>query len=141
MRLRALVLTALLVTSGASITAQEGHPLTGTWYGEYGTGAAKKDITIVMKWDGGTVTGLANPGPASLPIKAVVVEITPGRAGTRSLNNPQGTEPVAPVFNVTIEVGDLVLAGKMVNPVGGNRSLVGTYTKGTEKGPFQIKHL
>ena len=48
---------------------------------------------------------------------------------------------IPPIFNVKIVVGDLTLEGKMMNPVGGNQSIVGTYTKGAEKGPFQIKHL
>ncbi len=138
---RALIVVAALVTLGLTAAAQEGHPMTGTWYGDYGTGNAKKDLTFIMQWDGSKVTGLMNPGPGSTPLKAVVLDIIPGKSGSRSLNNPEGAEAVPPVFNVKIEVGDLVLEGKMQNPVGGNRSIVGTYTKGTEKGPFQIKHL
>jgi hypothetical protein len=124
-----------------SAVAQEGHPMTGAWYGEYGTGAARKDVTLLMKWDGKTVTGIMNPGPGSTPITSVVLDIIPGKAGTRSLQNPEGTEPIPPIFNVKIQVGDLMLEGKMQNPVGGNRSIVGSYTKGAEKGPFSIKHL
>lgn len=138
---RALILVTALVALGVRTTAQEGHPMTGTWYGDYGSGSAKKDLTFVMKWDGTAVTGLLNPGAGATPIKSVVLDILPGKAGSRSLNNPEGPEAVPPVFNVKIQVGDLVLDGKMLNPVGGNRSIVGTYTKGAEKGPFQIKHL
>jgi hypothetical protein len=138
---RALILATAVVALSVSTLAQEGYPLTGTWYGEYGTGGAKKDITIVMKWDGSKASGLMNPGPSAVPLKNIVLDIIPGKAGNRSLNNPEGTEAVAPVFNVKIEVGDLVFEGKMQNPVGGNRSVVGTYTRGAEKGPFTIKHL
>jgi len=115
--------------------------MTGAWYGEYGSGAARKDLTLVMKWDGSKVSGLSNPGPNATPITSVTLDIIPGKAGTRSLNNPEGTEPIPPVFNVKIVVGDLVMEGRMQNPVGGNRSITGTYTKGAEKGPFTIKHL
>ena len=44
--------------------AQEGHPLTGTWYGDFGmTTAQRNDLTVIMKWDGANTTGMVNPGP------------------------------------------------------------------------------
>jgi hypothetical protein len=137
------VALAAVVMAAASIglRAQEGYPMTGNWYGDYGTGAQRKDLTFVIKWDGSKATGIVNPGPGSQPITSVTMDIIPGKAGGRSLNNPDAAPAVPPVFNVKIVVGDLTLEGKMQNPVGGNRSIVGTYTKGTEKGPFQIKHL
>jgi len=125
----------------ATPRAQEGYPMTGTWYGDYGTGAQKKDVTFVMTWDGSKASGIMNPGPGSQPITSVTLDIIPGKAGGRSLNNPDAEAAIPPVFNVKIVIGDLTLEGKMLNPVGGNRSIVGTYTKGAEKGPFTIKHL
>src|SRR5215212_9625623 len=124
---RVLVMVVAAVTMGVAVRAQEGHPMTGTWYGEYGTGAARKDLTFVMKWDGSKVSGLANPGPGATPITSVTLDIIPGKAGNRGLNNPEGTEAVPPIFNVKIVVGDLTLEGRMQNPVGGNRSITGTY--------------
>ena len=137
----ALCLVAAVAVFAVTARAQEGYPLTGAWYGDYGTGAQKKDVTFVMKWDGSKASGLMNPGPGSTPITSITMDIIPGKAGGRSLNNPDAAEAIPPVFNVKIVVGDLTLEGKMMNPVGGNRSIVGTYTKGAEKGPFQIKHL
>jgi len=137
----AVCLLAAVAAFVATPRAQEGYPMTGTWYGDYGTGAQKKDVTFVMQWDGSKASGTMNPGPGSQPITSVTMDIIPGKAGGRSLNNPDAEAAVPPVFNVKIVVGDLTLEGKMMNPVGGNRSIVGTYTKGAEKGPFQIKHL
>ena len=54
--------------------AQEGHPLTGTWAGDWGaTPTARTRVTIVMNWDGKAVTGLLNPatggtGVANTPL-------------------------------------------------------------------------
>ena len=43
---------------------QQGHPLTGTWNGDYGTNPTQRTpITIVMTWDGKEVKGIANPAP------------------------------------------------------------------------------
>ena len=137
----AVCLLTALAAFAVTTRAQEGYPMTGTWYGDYGTGAQKKDLTFVMAWDGKKASGIMNPGPASQPITSVTMDIIPGKPGGRSLNNPDGAEAIAPIFNVRIVVGDLTLEGRMMNPVGGNRSIVGTYTKGAEKGPFQIKHL
>jgi len=138
---RTLVLAAAALALAVTAIAQEGHPMTGAWYGEYGSGATRKDVTLIMQWDGSKVTGTMNPGPGATPITSVVLDIIPGKPGTRSLNNPEGTEPIAPVFNVKIQAGDLTLEGKMQNPVGGNRSITGTYTRGVNTGPFTIKHL
>jgi hypothetical protein len=137
----ALCLLAACTALAVTARAQEGYPMTGAWYGDYGTGAQKKDLTFVMTWDGTKASGLMNPGPGATPITSVTMDIIPGKAGSRSLNNPDAEAAIPPVFNVKIVVGDLTLEGKMLNPVGGNRSIVGTYTKGTEKGPFTIKHL
>jgi hypothetical protein len=47
----------------ASVFAQEGHPLVGSWHGDRGTSATKRtDVTLVMDWDGTELTGLVNPG-------------------------------------------------------------------------------
>lgn len=137
----ALCLVTAVAAFAVTARAQEGYPLTGAWYGDYGTGGQKKDLTFVMKWDGTKASGIMNPGAGSQPITSVTMDIIPGKAGGRSLNNPEAEAAVPPVFNVKIVVGDLTLEGKMMNPVGGNRSIVGTYTKGAEKGPFTIKHL
>ena len=137
----ALCLLAAVTVMTVTTRAQEGYPMTGAWYGDYGSGAQKKDVTLVMKWDGSKASGLMNPGPGAMPITSVTLDIIPGKAGSRSLNNPDAEAAIPPVFNVKIVVGDLTLEGKMLNPVGGNRSIVGTYTKGSEKGPFTIKHL
>ena len=143
LRRLATALCLLAAVTGMTVTtrAQEGSPMTGAWYGDYGSGAQKKDVTLVMKWDGSKASGLMNPGPGATPITSVTLDIIPGKAGSRSLNNPDAEAAIPPVFNVKIVVGDLTLEGKMLNPVGGNRSIVGTYTKGSEKGPFTIKHL
>ena len=54
---------------------QEGHPLTGTWAGDWGpAGGPRTHVTMVMSWDGKAVTGLINPGPASIPLTRVTVD-------------------------------------------------------------------
>src|SRR4051794_33826755 len=111
----AVCLLAAVTIVSVTTRAQEGYPLTGNWYGDYGTGAQKKDVTFVMTWDGTKAAGLMNPGPGSTPLTSVTLDIIPGKPGSRSLNNPDAEAAVPPVFNVKIVVGDLTLEGKMMN--------------------------
>jgi hypothetical protein len=65
------------VVAAAVALAQQGHPLTGTWSGDWGTsGTERHQVTLVMNWDGKNVTGLMNPGPDSIPISSVFVDVT-----------------------------------------------------------------
>ena len=51
------VLVAVLLTF-----AQEGHPLVGTWSGDWGPSPTHRNqVTVVMNWDGKNVTGIINP--------------------------------------------------------------------------------
>ena len=136
--MRVLVLFAAVAMLAVSVTAQEGHPLAGTWYGEYGTGNQRTDLTVIMKWDGTNVTGLINPGPNTRPIKSVVMNITPGKPAPQGQQSTTGTPPV---FHVRFEVDGMTFEGTIQNPVAGNRRIVGTMTRGSDKAPFQIRRL
>ena len=79
MRRRFLLLACLCTCFGLSALglAQEGHPLTGTWTGDWGPSATQRNhVTIVMNWDGSNVTGTINPGPDSTAIASVFVDVT-----------------------------------------------------------------
>lgn len=46
-----------------TVFAQEGHPLVGSWHGNWGVDQTKRtDLTVVMDWDGSVISGIANPG-------------------------------------------------------------------------------
>lgn len=63
--------TALLLFFAwvAPAFAQQGHPLTGTWQGDWGPNANTRHfLTLIMEWDGKRITGIANPGPDSTEI-------------------------------------------------------------------------
>ncbi len=144
---RAFILLAAAIGLAVPVSAQEGHPLTGTWYGDYGTGSGKRDLTVIMKWDGRNVTGTINPGPNASPIHSAVMDITPGKPAPEGQNSTTG---VPPTFNVRFEVelpdaaggkGRVAFEGTIQNPVAGNRSITGTWSRGGERGTFQIRRL
>ena len=61
----------LLGTSGA----QEGHPLKGSWLGEWSGNSVHGDnILLILDWDGKAITGMINPGTDNMPLKAASLE-------------------------------------------------------------------
>lgn len=52
--------TAMLIAATPA-SSQQGHPLSGSWHGEWGPPGDRTDLTLIMDWDGQRVTGLVNP--------------------------------------------------------------------------------
>ena len=138
LRSRLCLVVAAAVLIAAGVSAQEGHPLAGTWYGDYTTGKQPTDITVIMKGDGKSVSGLINPGPNSKPLTSVVMDITPGKAAGQGQESTAG---VPPVFKVRFEVDGMTFEGTIKNPVAGNRELIGTWKRGTQTGTFHIRRV
>lgn len=119
MRARAFVLVAAVVLFIASLHAQEGHPLTGTWAGDWGpSGGQRTHITMVMNWDGKAVTGLINPGPDVIPLTAVSVD--------------WGT------WTVRIDAKGITAEGRLEDIGSYHRRIVGTWNQGGTKGDFKL---
>ncbi len=77
MRARAFSLVCLLASLiiAVSLFAQEGHPLKGTWLGDWGPSKTDRNqVTILMDWDGKQITGQINPGPGAIPIKNATLD-------------------------------------------------------------------
>ena len=46
-----------------AVGAQEGHPLKGSWLGEWAGNSVHGDnILLILDWDGKAITGMINPG-------------------------------------------------------------------------------
>jgi hypothetical protein len=58
--------------------AQEGHPIKGTWLGEWG--AQKTPVFVVLDWNGREITGAINPGPNAALIKTAILTPPPPAA-------------------------------------------------------------
>ena len=131
MRAKTLFTVCLLATlmMVASAFAQEGHPLKGTWLGEWGPNAKDRNqVTVVLDWDGKAISGVINPGPeavkiakASLEPKGWIVRLEADAKG------PSG-KPL-----------HYVIEGKIENLGLYNRSIVGTWSHDNVKGDFRIQ--
>lgn len=111
--------TWLGLAIAAVALAQQGHPLTGTWSGDWGPSATERhQVTLVMNWDGKNVTGLINPGPDSIPIGSVFVDVTN--------------------WMVRISAGTIAAEGRVEDLGSYHRTLSGTWRQGTVKGDFKV---
>src|SRR5215208_4338790 len=117
---RALVLAVVCtLLSAAAPGAQEGHPLTGTWAGDWGAaGGPRTHITMVMNWDGKAVTGLINPGPDAMPLTAVSVDWA--------------------TWTVRIEAKGIVAEGRLEDVGSNHRRMAGSWNQGGVKGDFKL---
>jgi hypothetical protein len=116
---RALVLAACALLIGGSPRAQEGHPLTGTWAGDWGPSATQRThLTMVMEWDGKAVTGVINPGPDAISLTAVSVD--------------WGT------WTVRLEAKGIAAEGRLEDIGSYHRRIVGTWNQGGTKGDFKL---
>ena len=111
----------------APVTAQEGHPLKGSWLGTWeGNEALGNDLILILDWDGKAITGMINPGTDNIPI-------------TKASLEPKG-------WAVTIEADakdksgaalHYVIEGRIENVELPNRSIVGTWRSQRGRGAFE----
>ena len=129
MRRRALNLGWLLAYLGVAVSgfAQQGHPLTGTWNGDWGTSPTQRtQITIVMNWDGKDVKGVVNPGPDSA-------------AATVFLDVINWTVRIeADVKDTSGKPAHVLAEGKLEDIGAYHRTISGSWRQGTTNGTFKL---
>ena len=119
LRNRFLRLAALAVFA-LTLTAQEGHPLVGTWRGTVTTAPnATKDVVVYMEWDGKAISGMIDPGPNSVKLEKADL-------------NPEG-------WMMHLEGKGVVVDGKINNITNLRRTITGTWTEGGKKGTFTLQ--
>lgn len=121
------------ITLTIGLSAQEGHPLVGSWHGTWGLNAAdRKDLTLIVDYtpDGANITGLVNPGYDHAELKNFVVTF------------PKPTD-----WNVKFEVDLKDKTGKVTHYIADGRldqigydqrTMSGTWMAGTTKGDFKL---
>ncbi len=127
MRSAPLLVFAVLWLTAIGV-AQQGHPLTGTWTGDWGpTSTQRTQITLVLNWDGKNVTGLMNPGPDSIPIASVYVDPTTWTVRIEA----DAKDKAGKATHISAE-------GKLDDLGSYHRTLQGAWTQGTTKGDFKL---
>jgi hypothetical protein len=130
---RSLCFLACIALVFSTSSAQEGHPLVGSWHGNWGLNATdRKDITVIIDYtpDGAGVTGIVNPGYDHAPLQNMVLTIP---------------KPTDWLFKFEVELKDRsgkvtrYLADGKLDQIGyDQRTMKGTWTAGTTKGDFTL---
>jgi len=131
MRLKAAFVFCLLAGLVLSVAgfAQEGHPLTGVWYGDWGPNTTERNhLTIQMNWDGKAVTGLVNPGPDSYALKVVTLDSSKWTVHIEADGKDAKGSPA-----------HFVADGKLENIGSYNRTITGSWNSGPTKGTFKLR--
>jgi hypothetical protein len=123
-RFPSLAAAAIVLLVAGPASAQFGHPLKGTWSGDWGPGKDKQThVVLEFNWDGKAITGNINPGPKAVPFQKAALD------PATWMVHIEGTGKDGVRY---------VIDGKMENIGAYNRVLSGTWTQGTEKGTFRV---
>jgi len=122
---RFLTLMAAALTLATPALAQFGHPLKGTWIGEWGPN--KEHVVVELKWDGNAITGTINPGANGIPLKVAIFDAPKWTVHFEADGKDRGGNAV-----------HFVIDGKVENIGAYARFITGTWTQGSVKGDFKI---
>jgi hypothetical protein len=130
MKLLKTLAATLVIAAGlvGAAHAQEGHPLKGSWIGEWSGNQVHGDsVLLVLNWDGKVITGMINPGTDNIPL-------------TKASLDPNGW-----VVKLEADAKDkagaplrYVIEGKIENLELPNRQIVGTWSSQKGRGAFAV---
>ena len=125
---RVLTVVAFLFTVATTTSAQFGHPLKGTWSGDWGTGPGNRThVVLDLNWDGKAITGTINPGADGVQLK--VATLDPDTWHVHFEGDGKNKNGVTEHY---------VIDGKIENLGAYARFITGTWTQGSAKGDFRI---
>ena len=130
MRVRLFRLVSVLacLAVGATAAAQFGHPLKGSWSGDWGPN--KDNLTHVLieiKWDGKALTGTLNPGPNAAPLQKLTLNPDAWTIHFEA----DGKDKSGATVHTSVD-------GKLENLGAYERFITGTWTQGSTKGDFKV---
>jgi hypothetical protein len=109
-------------------SAQFGHPLKGTWTGDWGTTKDKRThVVIEMNWDGKAITGTINPGPNGVALQKASLDPDTWNVHLEA----DGKDASGKAIHYVVD-------GKLENIGAYQRVLSGTWTEGGTKGDFKV---
>jgi len=120
------LMMALAVALPAS--AQFGHPLKGSWTGDWGTSRENRThVVLELNWDGKAITGTINPGPNSVQMQKATLD-----PDTWAVHfEADGKDASGKTVHYAID-------GKLENIGAYQRVITGTWVQGATKGNVKV---
>jgi hypothetical protein len=124
----AIAAVAVVLLAGGSALAQFGHPLKGTWSGDWGSAKDKQThVVLEFNWDGKAITGNINPGPKAVSFQKAELDPSTWKVHVEAQGKDAAGAPLR-----------YVIDGKMENIGAYQRVLSGTWIQGSEKSTFRV---
>ena len=128
MRVFRAVTMIAFVAAASTAAAQFGHPLKGTWTGDWGNApGSRTHVVVLLNWDGKAITGTINPGPNGTPLKTATLDPSTWTVHFEA----DGKDASGASVHYAID-------GKMENVGAYARFITGTWSQGSAKGDFRI---
>jgi hypothetical protein len=129
--MRTLLRTAALIAALAlplPASAQFGHPLKGSWSGDWGPSKQeRKRVLLEVHWDGKALTGSINPGPNGVAFQKATLDPSNWNVHFEAEGKDAAGKPIR-----------YVIDGKLENIGAYQRVMTGTWTEGATKGDFKV---
>jgi hypothetical protein len=128
MSARSLAVAAVFAWSLPCAVAQQGHPLVGTWSGDWGPSVDERHrVLLVLDYDGEQVTGVINPGRASIVLTGAMLDPATWTVRLEAAASER-TEGIGYVIE-----GRIANLGSIAA-----RTLAGTWVQGQQRGDFRL---
>jgi len=112
----------------ATASAQYGHPLKGSWSGDWGINKdSRTRVLLDLQWDGKAITGTINPGTDNVRLTKATLE--PGSWTVHFEADAKDAAGRAVRY---------VIEGKLENLGSYYRVISGTWQQGSRKGDFKL---
>jgi hypothetical protein len=116
------------LTLAATASAQFGHPLKGSWSGDWNVGNnSRQHVVLNLDWNGKAISGVINPGSNAVTLSTATLD--PATWTVHFVGDGKDASG-APVH--------IVIDGKVENLGAFQRFITGTWTQGSQKGTFKV---
>src|SRR5262245_9270919 len=137
-RILGLICIVGILTIAVPAFAQWGHPLKGSWSGEWWLKKGDDNrLLLDFDWDGKTLKGMLNPGTDNVPVQNLTLQPPPLNDVSKAMD-PWLLHFEAEVKDASGKAVRYVVDGKLQNLGSYNRFIVGTWAVGNQKGEFKV---
>ena len=135
--LRFVCLIAVLAI-GLPLLAQMGHPMKGSWSGDWWLKKGDENhVLLDFDWDGKVLKGMLNPGTDNVALQKVTLQPPPIDNVSKAMD-PWLLHFEADVKDTSGRMVHYVVDGKLQNIGAYNKFITGTWAAGNQKGEFKV---